>query len=442
MTSHLQIRLITKQPDYAIPDTTLTVPDTVTTKELNQLVNSLLISKETGENTSEEFDFLLLGELIRSPLTEHLELKNIVTDQVHEIEYFVKYPAPSPEISLTHNDWVSSVNAIDKWILSGCYDATVQIWGTDGSHKLTIPGHTAPVKAVAWLKCDVTKSFIQTEFSLHFSTQEDNESTFISTSHDETAILWQWNQQTNAVDCIHVCKGHARSVDCVAVCQATNRFATGSYDQMLKIWSADNETENAGGDEDKKRFKADNLKTKIKTPLRTLSGHTDGISGVQWIDTSEVATCGLDCTLRIWDVELGGLKHQLNGSKAFLSISYSPITKLIVSGSSDRHVRLWDPRVKDGSLVKSVYSSHDLWITSVAWSPVDEYQFVSGSMDFMVKLWDTRSCKTPLFDISGHEDKVFAVDWSLKDYIISGGADNHIKLYKFQEKSQSEGMES
>lgn len=42
------------------------------------------------------------------------------------------------------------------------------------------------------------------------------------------------------------------------------------------------------------------------------------------------------------------------------------------------------------------------------------------------------STKAPLFDISGHEDKVFCVDWSLKDLIVSGGADNHMKLYKFK----------
>ncbi|XP_054712437.1 ribosome biogenesis protein WDR12 homolog [Uloborus diversus] len=210
---------------------------------------------------------------------------------------------------------------------------------------------------------------------------------------------------------------------------------------MLKIWSADDESENAGGDDDKKRFKSDSLKTKVKTPLMTLSGHTDGVSGIQWTDTSEVSTCGLDCTLKIWDVELGGLKSQLNGSKAFLAISYSPISRLIVSGSSDRHVRLWDSRSKDGALVKSSFSSHNLWVTSVKWSPSDEYQFISGSMDSLVKLWDTRSPKAPLFDISGHEDKVLSVDWSSKDLIVSGGADNHVKLYKFKGKTE-EAMES
>ncbi|GFT72088.1 ribosome biogenesis protein WDR12 homolog [Nephila pilipes] len=422
MSSQLQAKFVTREEDYAIPDSVLSVPDNVTAKELNLLVNSLLFP-EKSENDGKEFDFLLLGELIRTTLSEHLETKNATSEQVHEIEYFIKYPAPSPENSLIHDDWVSGVNAMNKWILSGCYDATVHIWGIDGEHKLTIPVHGAPVKSVAWVK------------------YEEDEYTFISTSHDETAILWQWNQHTNAVDCIHVCKGHQRSVDCVAVSEDTKKFATGSYDQMVKIWSTDNESENVGGDDDKKRFKADNLKAKTKIPLVTLSKHTDGVTGVQWIAADRLLTCSLDCTLRLWDLNYSVADNGKNGSSAFLDISYSPLSKLVVSGSSDRHIRLWDTRSEEQTMVKSVYTSHSLWVTSVAWSPVDEYQFVSGSMDSLVKLWDTRSFKTPLFDISGHEDKVFAIDWSLRNFVISGGADNHIKMYKFQDHLFSEAMD-
>ncbi|GFY74702.1 ribosome biogenesis protein WDR12 homolog [Trichonephila inaurata madagascariensis] len=424
MSSQLQIKFVTRQTDYAIPETVLSVADNVKVKELNLLVNSLLREENSEDVKNEEFDFLLLGDLIRTTLLEHLESKKALSEPVHEIEYFIKYPAPSPENSLIHDDWVSGVNAMNKWILSSCYDATVHIWGTDGEHKLTIPVHAAPVKSVAWVKC------------------EDDEYTFISTSFDETAILWQWNENTNAVDCIHVCKGHERSVDCVAVSEDTKRFATGSYDQMVKIWSTDNESESIGGDDDKKRFKADNLKAKTKTPIVTLSKHTDGVTGIQWIGDDQILTCSLDCTLRVWDVNYSVTDNGKNGSSAFLGISYSPISKLVVSGSADRHIRLWDLRSQEHTLVKSVYSSHSLWVTSVAWSPVDEYQFASGSMDSLVKLWDSRSLKTPLFDISGHEDKVFAIDWSLKDFIISGGADNHVKIYKFQDHLRSEAMES
>ena len=40
------------------------------------------------------------------------------------------------------------------------------------------------------------------------------------------------------------------------------------------------------------------------------------------------------------------------------------------------------------------------------------------------------SPKAPLYDISGHEEKIFSVDWSLKTHIVSGSADNTIKIFK------------
>ena len=47
-------------------------------------------------------------------------------------------------------------------------------------------------------------------------------------------------------------------------------------------------------------------------------------------------------------------------------------------------------------------------------------------------MWDWRSCRTPLYDLKGHEDKVMCVDWGEEkgDVVASGGADNDLKLFK------------
>lgn len=66
------------------------------------------------------------------------------------------------------------------------------------------------------------------------------------------------------------------------------------------------------------------------------------------MNSSEMLTCSMDCTLKVWDIEIGGFSNNLLGSKAFLDLCYSPLNQSIVTAHADRHIRLWDPRSKQG----------------------------------------------------------------------------------------------
>ncbi|KAJ6650186.1 Ribosome biogenesis protein WDR12 like [Pseudolycoriella hygida] len=214
----LQINFTTKQIQYAVSDTPYSVAANISTDELNTLVGTLL--KESGSRKTVQFDFLVLGEFLRSRLGNHLKEREISFEDTIEIEYVEKCPPPEPQDCLFHDDWVASVHTMDKWILTGCYDYSINIWTTKGKHVLTVSGHSAPVKAVAWVSIN------------------DKTGVFVSASQDQSALIWEWNIEENSAKCVVACKGHERSVESANVSPSAELFATGSWDTLLKIWSA------------------------------------------------------------------------------------------------------------------------------------------------------------------------------------------------------------
>ena len=70
------------------------------------------------------------------------------------------------------------------------------------------------------------------------------------------------------------------------------------------------------------------------------------------------------------------------------------------------------------------------WVTCVDWCKGNDQTFVSGSHDTVLKMWDIRAFKTPLFDLKGHSEQVLCCSWSEPSIIVSGGADNDMKIFK------------
>jgi WD40 repeat protein len=115
-------------------------------------------------------------------------------------------------------------------------------------------------------------------------------------------------------------------------------------------------------------------------------------------DGTQLATGCHDGILRIYDLAKGALFKQINAHtqpqpSAIYTVAWSPDGKQIASGSFDRSVKIWD--AASGNLVKEIKGfdektapkGHTEGVFSVAWSP-DGKQIVSGASDRKIKMWN------------------------------------------------------
>jgi len=92
--------------------------------------------------------------------------------------------------------------------------------------------------------------------------------------------------------------------------------------------------------------------------------------------------------------------------------------------------------IAEGSLVKCMFTSHNGWVSSVNWSLTNENLFVSGSHDKLMKLWDRRSPRAPLYNMTGHTENILCTSWANPDYMMSGGSDNTLRIFKAKTDSK------
>ena len=108
------------------------------------------------------------------------------------------------------------------------------------------------------------------------------------------------------------------------------------------------------------------------------------------------------------------------------AVAISPNGQLLVSGSNDQTIKIW--QLSTGTL-KNTLIGHHSWISAVAISP-DSQTVVSGSGDNTIKVWQLNTGKL-LRTLTGHSASVYAVAISPDGQtLVSGGSDNTIKIWQ------------
>jgi Prp8 binding protein len=134
-----------------------------------------------------------------------------------------------------------------------------------------------------------------------------------------------------------------------------------------------------------------------------LSGHKSAILDLHWSRDSQVVyTASADKTVASFNVETGErIRKHVGHEEVINCLDVSRRgEELLVSGSDDGSISIWDPRAK----AAIDYIETEFPVTAIALAEAGN-ELYSGSIDNEVKVWDMRMKKVQ-FSMRGHTDTI------------------------------------
>lgn len=161
-----------------------------------------------------------------------------------------------------------------------------------------------------------------------------------------------------------------------------------------------------------------------------LTGHKGAVLDLHWSRDSEVIfSASADMTLASWDLETGLRIRRYEGHEEI--VNCLDVSKrgqeLIVSGSDDGYIYIWDTRQKQA--IDKIGTPFP--VTSIALTEATN-ELYTGSIDNDIKVWDMRH-KSVYYTMSGHTDTITSLQISPdQQALLSYGHDGTAKTWNIQ----------
>ncbi|GHO45987.1 tetratricopeptide repeat protein [Ktedonospora formicarum] len=307
--------------------------------------------------------------------------------------YFLVPPLlvpPQPQLLSAyngHNDVVSGVawSPNGKYIASGSYDRTVQIWDAQTRRLITTyHGHTELVWRVAWSPDSKYIASVGNDRTLQvwnamngnllFVVKQENLAHGVAWSPDGTlvassnlsGIIKVWNVNTQKQ--VYEIKSHLDGVHGLAWSHNGRYLAAANENNTVDIW---------------------NLATQTAIFSYTKK-HRTSVYYVAWSkNDTYIASASSDNTLQVWNVSTGvnRFEPRKDYQDSVWGVAWSPDEKYIAAVSKDGSIHVYN--AQNGNIVALYQGNKDNYMTSISWAP-DSRRFVTGNFDGAAQVWQIR----------------------------------------------------
>ncbi|CAF2100438.1 phospholipase A-2-activating protein [Brassica napus] len=287
-------------------------------------------------------------------------------------------------------------------IATSSRDRTIRIWSLDSDNKRKyspskiLLGHTSFVGPLAWISPN----------------EEYPEGRLVSGSMDTSVFVWNL---TNG-EIVQALKGHKMQVTGVTL--DNDDIVSSSVDQTLKRWRngqlvesweahqspiqavlrlPSGELVSGSSDTTLKLWKGN-------TSLRTFAGHADTVRGLAVMPDLGFLSASHDGSIRLWALS-GEVLLEMVGHTSIVYSVDAHASGLIVSGSEDRHAKIW----KDGVCVQSLEHPGCVWDAKF----LENGDIVTACSDGVARVWTVRD------GMIADQMEIDAFDSQLSQYKLS-----------------------
>ena len=199
-----------------------------------------------------------------------------------------------------------------------------------------------------------------------------------SSSKDGKIKIWNLSSLT----LLHSIGDHFGSVESLAYLKRNKRndgemslLASGSYDTTIKLWNI-----------------TDNSVHLIQTLIDDDNGHSDTVVSLVFLDDGRLlASASLDKSVIVWDLEDNfRLKYKFNEHVLYVNVLVAiDDMSFLASGSGDATVNVYDISIIGDGKLKYSLNQHTDQIEALTY--VGDGLLVSGSYDRTIKIWDLKN---------------------------------------------------